>query len=329
VSSPPAADPGIAFISWAEDCSRSDSIAARLGGTSHMVYSPEWGSRPATILFKYASQALKTWRILRRDRPHTVFVMTPPPFAALPVWLYCRLTGGRYFIDAHSAAFYHPRWKNILFIKRFFCRRARATLVTNGVLEAAVRSWNAPVLVVPDVPIRFREPEPYPLPERPAITLVCTFADDEPVHLLFAAARELPEVPFFVTGDPAQADPALLASRPANVTLTGFIPRARYVGLLQGSAAIMTLTTDDNTMQRGAYEAIYLGKPVITVDHSFLRREFASGTVHVPLTAAGIRDGVRRLLADRARYETEAAALRATKLERWERVGSELRRLMA
>ncbi len=36
---------GLVFISWAPFCSRSDSIAARLGGRSYMVYSPEYGSR--------------------------------------------------------------------------------------------------------------------------------------------------------------------------------------------------------------------------------------------------------------------------------------------
>lgn len=326
VCNPPAP---LVFISWAEDCSRSDNIAARLGGRSFMVYAPFWGSHPATILFKYIAQAIETWRILRREKPRTVFVMTPPPFAALPVWLYCRLTGGHVFIDAHSAAFFHRRWKHIQFVQRFFSRRARATLVTNEHLEALVRRWDAPALIVPDVPIRFRDPQPYPVARKPAITLVCTFAHDEPVGLFLEAARGLPDVQFYVTGNPADADPQVLAAKPDNVTLTGFIPRAQYVGLLLASDAVMTLTTRDNTMQRGAYEAIYLGRPVITSDHAFLRREFPLGTVHVELTAAGIRRGVETLCRDQTALEAAAGTLREQKLARWDGVSERLHAAMA
>src|SRR5262245_59662694 len=66
------------FISWASNCSRSDSIARHLGGTSYMVYYPFWGSRYATIVFKYACQIAMTLRILFREKPSCVIVMTPP-----------------------------------------------------------------------------------------------------------------------------------------------------------------------------------------------------------------------------------------------------------
>jgi glycosyltransferase involved in cell wall biosynthesis len=200
--------------------------------------------------------------------------------------------------------------------------------VTNEHLEALVRRWDAPVLIVPDVPIRFRDPAPYPVARKPAITLVCTFAHDEPVALFLEAARGLPEVQFYVTGNPADADPRVLATKPDNVTLTGFIPRAQYVGLLLASDAVMTLTTRDNTMQRGAYEAIYLGRPVITSDHAFLRREFPLGTVHVELTAAGIRRGVETLCRDQTALEGAASTLREQKLARWDRVSERLRAAM-
>ncbi len=45
--------PRVTYISWAESCSRSDNTARELGGPSHMVYLPEYGSRATTILFKY------------------------------------------------------------------------------------------------------------------------------------------------------------------------------------------------------------------------------------------------------------------------------------
>ena len=50
----------VTYISWAESCSRSDHTARELGGRSHMVYLPQFGSRASTILFKYLGQWLQT-----------------------------------------------------------------------------------------------------------------------------------------------------------------------------------------------------------------------------------------------------------------------------
>ena len=120
-----------------------------------MVYSSVWGSRYATIIFKYASQSIKTLRILVRERPKTVIVMTPPVFACVPVWLYSRLTGGKFIIDAHSGAFLHPLWERLLSVHKFFSRQAAATLVTNDHLLDFVENWGAHAVLVPDVPIDF------------------------------------------------------------------------------------------------------------------------------------------------------------------------------
>jgi len=322
-------EPNVLFVSWAEDCSRSDNIARQLGGKSVMVYSPQWGSRYATILAKYASQAWKTMTLLRQERPSVVFVMTPPTVACAPVWLYGLLTGTPYIIDAHSGAFLLPRWRRVLFLHRFFSRRALSTLVTNPFLDGIVRNWGARTSIVPDVPVRLPEPRPWPMNSPRNITLVCTFSTDEPVAVFFEAARATPDIQFFVTGDPAAADSTTLAAKPSNVTLTGFIPRADYAGLVLASDAVMTMTTRDNTMQRGAYEAIYAGKPVITANQPFLRREFAKGTVHVDLNPEAISAGFRRLYANLDDLTREAGILRDEKKARWEGVSAELRGLMA
>src|SRR5438132_1547129 len=149
---------GMVFISWAPFCSRSDSIAARLDGQSYMVYSPAYGSHFVTVPFKYLSQTVKTLRILFRERPAFVFVMTPPIFACLPAWLYCALTGASFVIDAHTGAFLDSRSKPLLFIHKWFSRSARMTIVTNEYMYDIVRAWNAAATIVRDVPVCFATP---------------------------------------------------------------------------------------------------------------------------------------------------------------------------
>ncbi|MBX3439930.1 MAG: glycosyltransferase family 4 protein [Planctomycetaceae bacterium] len=316
------------FISWAPHCSRSDNIAARLGGESHLVYAPFWGSHVLTVLIKYAVQSVRTLRILWSKRPQVVFVMVPPVFACGPVWLYCLLSGGRYVIDAHSGAFLNPRFRYVQWLQRFFSRRAVATIVTNDYLRSVVEKWGANAVLVSDVPVEFAKANEVSLPDAFNVTVVSSFCADEPTDVFLRAAAQTPQIQFHVTGDVRDLKPEFHALKPANVRFTGFLSHADYAGQMLGSDAVMALTTRDHTMQRGAYEAIYQGIPVITSDFNLLRKSFPKGTVFVRADdAASIVDGIRRLQHDVDRYRREASELRLEKHARWDEVAIELRTL--
>jgi glycosyltransferase involved in cell wall biosynthesis len=156
------------------------------------------------------------------------------------------------------------------------------------------------------------------------MTLVSTFTQDEPLETFFKAAALVPEVQFYVTGGYRKADPGLLQMKPGNVELTGFLPDPEYVGLLTASDAILSLTTLDHTMQRGAYEAVYLGKPVITSNFKVLRESFALGTVHVENNEVDVARGVRQMKDNLERYREEVLRLRSEKLSQWERKRADL-----
>ncbi len=122
---------------------------------------------------------------------------------------------------------------------------------------------------------------------------------------------------------------SVLEAKPANVRLTGFLPDADEVGLLLASDAVISLTTLDHTMQRGAYEGVYLCRPVITSNFDLLRRHFSKGTVHVDNTVDSIADGIRRMRSERLRFQAEIEKLRAERLEDWRGVEAELREITA
>jgi glycosyltransferase involved in cell wall biosynthesis len=80
---------------------------------------------------------------------------------------------------------------------------------------------------------------------------------------------------------------------------------------------VICLTTWDHTMQRGAYEAIFLGKPVITSNFQILRQVFHKGAVHVDITVEDIVRGLLQMKEHRERYEREALELRIERLNSW------------
>ena len=173
----------------------------------------------------------------------------------------------------------------------------------------------------------FADPIDVPLKGLCKMTLISSFTRDEPLAIFLKAASKLAEVQFYVTGDVKDADPWLIKNKPDNVEFTGYLSDSQYVGLLLASDAVLSLTTVDHTMQRGAYEAIYLGKPVITSNFEVLRSAFPKGTVHVDGNVDDIVRGIIKMRDNLRKYEAEAQQLKSEKLARWQTIENDLRRL--
>lgn len=307
----------VTYISWAESCSRSDHTARELGGTSHMVYAARYGSRPATILFKYLEQWRATARILWDEQPDVVLVMSPPVVAALPAFWYTWRRGKRLVLDAHTGAFLNARWRRLLWLQRMLCRWATTTIAHNEKLASLVREAGGHATIVPDVPILFERVERFPRTDAFTVAVVCSFNYDEPVAEIVKAASLLPEIRFFVTGNAKHLSAELKAQMPANMALTGFLSTEAYGGLLADADVVLTLTTLDHTMMRGAYEAIYQGTPVIVSDWPILREFFGEGALHVDNTPESIVSALRTVAANPDEFREGARRLRERRLTAW------------
>jgi glycosyltransferase involved in cell wall biosynthesis len=307
----------VTFISWAPYCSRSDNIARELGGSSHMVYWRALEYRPALFALKYAAQAIGTWLTLWREKPGAVLVMSPPVVAVVAVWLYARIARVPFAIDAHTAAFLHPRWRRFQWLQRAMSRRAATTIVTNTHLARTLEAAGAHVTIVRDVPVQFPAGGDFQRSNAFTIAAVCSFADDEPIAEIVAAATRLPDVTFYLTGDSTKLDSSVASALPANLHLTGFLSNAAYGSLLQKADVVLTLTTRDHTMLRGAYEAIYQGTPVIVSDWPLLRDSFDRGAIHVSNTPDAIVAAVQAMRVDLDLFRKGALQLRQHKLDVW------------
>jgi glycosyltransferase involved in cell wall biosynthesis len=120
-----------------------------------------------------------------------------------------------------------------------------------------------------------------------------------------------------MTGNPAGPYGLHGLRPPPNVTVTGFLEESRYGALLQSAGVVLALTTDDHTMQRGAWEAIYQGTPVIVSDFAILREAFDEGAIHVDNSPEAIAEAILRMKGCRREYRSAARRLRARKQERW------------
>jgi glycosyltransferase involved in cell wall biosynthesis len=268
--------------------------------------------------YKYGYQAVKTLWLLFQKRPRVVFIQSPPSFAVLFVYLYCVLMNGRYIIDAHSDALLSPYWTRPRWLHRFLARKAVTTIVTNEHFQQMINEQGGHAFVLRDIPTTFTRDGSYSLNGDFNVVVVNTFAADEPLTEILSAAADLEGVQFHVTGKKSRAGDNFPKNHPANVKFTDFLPNETYYALLAGSQAIMCLTTRNHTMQRGACEALSLGKPIITSKWPLLETYFNMGTVHVDNSINGIRQGVKEMQREYGRYQTEIKELQKEQQQEWQ-----------
>ncbi len=273
---------------------------------------------------KYALQSVWTLHLLLQKRPSLVFVQSPPGLAVLFVSLYCTLTRNRFIVDAHSAALQQSAWTKPRWFWSWLARKALTTIVTNEHFAQTLHSWGARAMVIRDIPTTFPDSETYPLDGDFNVTVVNTFSSDEPLEQILEAAQNIDGVQFHITGSLRRADPKVLEQAPKNVAFTDFLSTEKYYALMRGCQSVMCLTTRDHTMQRGACEALSLGKPIITSHWHILRGYFHKGTVHVDNTREDIQRGVLEMKNRLNEYASEIRELQSAQKTEWEEKVREL-----
>jgi hypothetical protein len=242
-------------------------------------------------------------------------------------YFFARQHGARFIIDSHTGAFLSRKWRWSVGLHRLLSRQALLTIVHNKSQEQTLMQWGCPHRLIAYTPGNYPLGEPYPLSEHFNVAMISSFDSDEPHDVVFAAAERLPEVTFYVTGDPRQA-PRLVATKPKNCCLTGYLTYDRYIGLLRGVDVIMVLTTVDQQLLMGGFEAVSLGQPLIVSDWPVLKEYFNLGTVHVPNTMEGICEGVRQVQQNLVVLKQESKDLHKRLQAQWENSIAELEHLL-
>ncbi len=313
----------ITFIAWERYERRSALLAQHLGATMHHIYHGQRGKllqAPA----RYLTQGRETWTVLSRERPDVIFIQNPPIICVLLVFFYSRWHPAQYVIDSHTAAFTSRKWRWSVGLHRLLSLRAAATIVHNNSQEEIVKHWGCRYCVIGFIPGEYTAGEHFPLAGRFNVAVISTFGEDEPLEDVLEAAAGLPEVNFHITGDSRRAAPHLLAKKPDNCRFTGYLPDDQYVGLLREVDVVMDLTTRDNCLLAGAFEAVCIGTPLIVSDWPTLQEYFPVGTVHVPNTVQGIREGVRRAQREQDALRQGILQLQEKRQAEWKQEFEEL-----
>ena len=208
------------FIVWAPHGRRSETLARELGAKLFFVHYLKFQNPPYAPA-KYILQTIRTLCILWRERPEVIFVQNPPFVCGLVVYLYCCLCGSRFVFDHHSAAFART-WEWGLPVQKFLARRAITNLVTNQHWGNVISSWSASAFILRDpLVILPKSQEDYPIEPGFNVVFINTFADDEPIESVLAAAFQLPEARFYITGNTKRKPASFFTNTPSNLLHRG------------------------------------------------------------------------------------------------------------
>jgi glycosyltransferase involved in cell wall biosynthesis len=226
-------------------------------------------------------------------------------------------------VDAHNAGLRPGKGTNLVLMQAAaaIARCAHLTIVSNPGLESVVRNYGGRPFVLPDeVPTLSPSRTPSGLRGLSKVTVVSTFADDEPYEAVIEAARTLgPDTAVYITGNPTAKARRLRKLASPNVVFTGFLPDEDYVGLLGASDVVVDLTTRKDCLVCGAYEAVGIGRPLVLSDSDANRNYFSRGAVYTDNTAADIATCIRRALGDLGKLEVEVRQLRTELRLDWAR----------
>lgn len=314
----------VPFITW-EHHRRSESLAREMNLELIVLTSGRRG------LLRYLALLPRTVFTIARLRTSWIVVQCPSVVLAVLAVLMSRVLRFRLAIDAHNEAvepFIHDNGR-MRRLTRWLHRRADLIIVTNAALADIIRANGGTPFVLPD---------PLPVPPVPAeiddahepdtalplLTVICTYAPDEPLEAVVEAAQLMQtEAQFAFTGNERRGR-SRLGELPANLRFTGFLPEPEYWRLLARSTVVVDLSMMPHCLVCGAYEALSLGVPLLLTDDPAGREVFGPAALFTPNDAAAIARCMDQAITRAAELRHAAANYRLTYQARWQATASQL-----
>lgn len=275
------------WITW-ENQIRNKSLSARLGVELHVLSSKRTG------LVRYASCAARSVLLIWRRRPSVVIAQNPSIILTYLMLILKCIFKYAFVTDAHYAGVVAPHGNRLFQWALDFCNRhADFVIVTNEEHRKQVELVGGRALVcedpLPDIGKYIR-----PGGEQPKkVFFICSFDIDEPYADVFEAARILQNEGYvlWVSGNFKNA--GIRPTEWPQVRFLGYVPESEFYSHLSESQVVVDLTTQDNCLVCGAYEAMVLDKPLVTSKTSSLQNYFTAGTIFVDHEPESIANGVR------------------------------------
>jgi|TARA_B100001057_G_C22850343_1_gene950718 glycosyltransferase involved in cell wall biosynthesis len=304
------------WVTW-EHQTRNKSLSGLLGIPLHEIVSEKKGVK------RYAESLLKTFQLIRSCKPDVVFCQNPSIVLGFFCVLVKKLLSFSLIVDEHNAGIFPLDGRNrvLNWVAQYIIRNADAVIVTNTSLANQCRSWCGNPIVVEDPLPDFAGQYSANLPvfsglaredRRPfELLFICTWAPDEPYLNVLQAAEAFSSETLKITVTGNYNGKLNVSELPDCVHLTGFLSKQDYVSQLANTDGVLVLTTREDCLNCGAYEAVSLLKPGILSDTSALRQYFSSGFLFTDNSVGDLIHRITLLSKDKEFLRSQVECLRS------------------
>lgn len=276
---------------------------------------------------RYAVLSWRTARIIWREKPTIVFFQNPSIVLCflISVLKFLGLVRATTVGDFHNAGVYPPVAG---FLVPWMVRTNDLTIVSNDSLRRVIEEMGGRSVAIPDPLPAIHGGGAVPPDGIFRVFFVCSWAPDEPIVEVLEAARLLldshPDVYIAISGRPRLEQVGWTDPVPANVELTGFLSESDFDARLADCHTVLDLTTRDDCMVCGAYEATSIAVPMILSDNPPTRAYFDSGALFTDNSAADIARKITAAHGLRKELRAGVSALRDRLREREEQAFARL-----
>jgi len=235
-------------------------------------------------LQRHALSSFWTIWMLFKHRPKVVVIQLSFMLLNL-VAIYKIFTFGKtvIIVDCHTKAL-RRKAKGVLNkifwpIKRFTFSLVNLSIISNNGMKKDIDELHNNYLILPDkIPENIIKTDPNK--SEKYCVYISAFAVDEPFEEIFEVAKLLKdELDIYWTGKRPKSLP-LPEEVPENLKFTGFISFEDYYNLIGNSDCVLALTTEEDCLQSGAYEALNVEVPMVITDSFALREYFDNSAVY-------------------------------------------------
>lgn len=313
----------ICWITW-EDHRRSKELAKSLGADYIFIKSNE------KFILRHIIKSILTIKVLINNRKSIVVVQNPSRILACLAAILKVILKYPLIVDRHTnfrlgkKPSLNPAIWFVIICSEISIRLADLTIVTNDYLKELVERKGGRGFVLYDkIPDLKASSETKDLNQNikkndAIILFVCTYAADEPYRNVFKAAELLPEgFKINITGNYSKVGISP-GDTPSNVELLGFVSEKDYIDHLNNSDVVLVLTSAEWCLVCGGYEAMSVGKPLITSNTTALN-EFYDGsaivTEHDPMSLAA---AITNAVSNKSELSKKITVLKEEKQKQWE-----------
>ncbi|MCF7740829.1 MAG: hypothetical protein K9N00_03440 [Candidatus Marinimicrobia bacterium] len=297
----------ILIIGWDGFDQRNQAYSEIL--SAKCIYVEKHYSNRLRAFIAWFTKSCKSKKLIQKYKPEIVIIKNTHFIIATVFFILKQLFGFKLVFDSHTSSleniFSYPA-----FIHRFLVKHIDMSIVTNQKHAKKINEWRGTPHIVHFPPIDFNKQsyKNYPVSDNFNICYIHTYSSDEPYFPVTNAIQKMKDISIYITGNPKKSDHELIKA--PNIFHTGFLSREQYIGLLKNVDVIMVLTTRENTMQKGGNEGVFLDKPLITSNTTFLIKYFNKGCVYVNSDQNSIYDGITKMKNNYNKYKNEIIELK-------------------